>query len=278
LALPEGIRQNPWMRVVSWNMGMGPPGRPAHRLHDQAWHYLLGLGADLVFVQEALPPAWVRSEGQLVCGPFKEWGSAIFSPRVPLARVAPPPESNLRALGSYLALGVASMPDGSDAFVASVHARHGEATPPQLGDLDPAVAARPAVGRPHTNDVIFLGLSKLVTERFILAGDWNTARIQSSERAGAQFFERVSKQDWYDCVWDKTGDELQTWFGRSQILKQDDHAFCDQALGRQLEEVWVAEDAATRLHLSDHAPLVLDFGMESIAMTSLSDRGPERSE
>src|SRR4051794_21546377 len=101
------------MRVITWNMGIGP--RFGNReAHDQAWHYLLGLAPDLALVQEALPPTWVRSEGAIVQGPFKQWGSAIFSPRYPLAPYNLPAESNLRQLGNYLAFATAAIPDGNE--------------------------------------------------------------------------------------------------------------------------------------------------------------------
>lgn len=116
------------MRIVSWNMVLADRTRSGHRPHDQAWHYLLGLGPDLAFVQEALPTTWVRSEGTLIRGPFSQWGSAIFSPRYPLERLPLPEDSPLRRLGSYLAFGIASLPDGADAVVASVHAVHRKAS------------------------------------------------------------------------------------------------------------------------------------------------------
>lgn len=263
------------MRVITWNMGLVTGGKTRLRLHDQAWHYLLGLGPDLAFVQEALPPSWVPARGSLVHGPFTQWGSAIFSSRYPLQRFTPPPGSNLHALGSYLALATASLPDGSEAFIASVHARHGKASTAQMGGLNPEVAKRRSVAAPMVNDVTFLGLAEQVTDPFILAGDWNTARTQSSKTAGLQFFERVTERGWHDCVWDRPQDgekeEVRTWFGGGTTLIQDDHAFCDKGLGAKLRSVWVAEDGATHLGLSDHAPLVLDFDVPSIAMTSLED-------
>jgi hypothetical protein len=91
------------MRVITWNMGMGPRFGSREVPHDQAWHYLLGLGPDLALVQEALPPTWVRAEGAVIQGPFKQWGSAIFSPRYPLASSLVRPSMTLRdelALGS----------------------------------------------------------------------------------------------------------------------------------------------------------------------------------
>ena len=259
------------MRVVGWNMGMARESRGKSGVHNQAWHYLLGLRPDLAFVQVALPPAWVRSEGMLVHGPFTQWCSAIFSPRYPLERVRLPTESNLRALGAYLALGEASLPDGSVVFVASVHARSGTATSAQLGNLEAAAVKRPSARVPLVNDAISAGLAAVVGERFIVAGDWNTARKQGTERAsriGTEFFERAQERGWYDCVWEKRADEIRTWFGRGQIL-QDDHAFCDRAFGKQSQEVWVPEDAAISLGLSDHAPLVLDFKVDPIAISSL---------
>jgi hypothetical protein len=243
-------------------------------MHDQAWHYLLGLAPDLAFLQETLPPAWVRSEGTLVHGPFTQWGSVIFSPRYPIERFRLPAESNLNALGAYLAFGIASLPDGSEGLIASVHARHGKATPAQLRNLDPAAVKRPSGRVPLVNDAIFAGLVELVGERFVVAGDWNTARVQGTERAskiGTEFFDRTQKRRWYDCVWEKRQGEVRTWFGRGEHIRQDDHAFCDPGLGERLEGVWVAEDAATHLGLSDHAPLILDFTVDPIAMTSLGE-------
>jgi hypothetical protein len=262
------------MRVISWNMGMASESRGKPGLHEQAWHYLLGLGPDLAFVQEALPPSWVRTEGTLIQGPSKRWGSALFSPRYPLERLPLPNGSNLRAFGTYLAFAVAQLPDGTDAFVASVHARAATVTQAQLGDLRPDEARRPSARVPRVNDAIFAGLLRLVGERFIVTGDWNTARKQGSEykdKLGGEFFARARDQGWYDCVGEKYGkEEVRTWFGAGQI-RQDDHVFCDQVLGQQAGKPWVAREAATELGLSQHAPLILDFDIEPIAMMSLRE-------
>jgi endonuclease/exonuclease/phosphatase (EEP) superfamily protein YafD len=268
--------------VITWNMGMGPgPNRGrTPGLHDQAWHFLLGLGPDLAFVQEALPPAWVRAQGTLVHGPFQQWGSAIFSPRYPLERYHLPEGHHLRTLGTYLALARAMLPDGTEAVVASVHARAGKASVAQLGILNPVEIQRSSDG-PNVNDVIFAGLADLVGDHFIVAGDWNTARHQASDPAdkrnaiGRAFFKRASDRGWFDCTSDTPGAEFRTWFGPG-IIVQDDYVFCDQTLKDILvvdradpaRGPWASKDVQ-RLRLSDHAPLVLDFKMESIAMKNL---------
>ena len=241
-------------------------------IHDQAWHFLLGLGPDLAFVQEALPPSWVRTEGQLLSGPMKVWGSAIFSPRYPLTPFRLPEENRLRALGSYIAVGVASLPDGTDAFLASVHARPAPATGRQLGDLDPATVKRGSVPQANVNDLVFAELKPLVGTRFLAAGDWNTGRTQSSPKAGVEFFERALASGWHECGWDRFGNEVKTWFREGSKLIQDDHVFSDKSLDELVRnEPWAAEDAARHLGLSDHAPLIVDFEVGSIGMTNLSD-------
>jgi endonuclease/exonuclease/phosphatase (EEP) superfamily protein YafD len=253
-------------------MGMSPPRRPKPRIHDQAWHYLLGLGPDLAFLQEALPPTWVRSEGAVIQGPFRDWGSVIFSPRFPVERVHLPEDSPLRSLGSYLAFAVASLPDGSDAFVASVHAVAKEATRAHLGELNPAAISRPSRRRPMINDLVFATLEEVVRgRRFIAAGDWNISRLVDRAQpgtGGAEFFERVNERGWFECVWKKHGKELQTFFRPSNPPYQNDHIFCDPALGEAATDVWVAPEAALTLGLSDHAPLIVDFDIPPISITS----------
>jgi endonuclease/exonuclease/phosphatase family metal-dependent hydrolase len=138
-----------------------------------------------------------------------------------------------------------------------------------LGDIDPTTIARKSVRQPNVNDLIFHELAGLVEGPFIAAGDWNTGRTQRSAKAGIEFFERAHQRGWYDCVWDRGGEEIQTWFGRGNLI-QDDHIFSDHTLGERAREAWAGGDAALRLELSDHAPLVIDFDVPSIAMTNIA--------
>ena len=131
----DAVNRGRPVRVVTWNMGLARESRGRPWVHDQAWHYLLALGPDLAFVQEALPPAWARSEGAIVQGPFRQWGSAIFSPRFPLQPFRLADESPLRSLGSYLAFGTVLLPHGSESLVASVHAVVKPATRAQVRSL-----------------------------------------------------------------------------------------------------------------------------------------------
>ena len=164
------------MRIVTWNMGLYNQRFRAPGLHDQAWHYLLGIGPDLAFLQECLPPSWIHGQGQVMSMAFNEWGSVLFSPRYPLLPYRLPEESRLRALGSYIAIAETVLPDGSEPLVASVHARAAYATDAQLGGIDPRTIAVKAARSPQVNDLVFAELNKVVGSRFIVAGDWNTYR------------------------------------------------------------------------------------------------------
>jgi endonuclease/exonuclease/phosphatase family metal-dependent hydrolase len=203
-------------------------------------------------------------------GPIKQWGSAIFSPRFPLEPWRPPPSSNLRAFGGYLAFGAAELPDGSETVLVSVHARDAAASAQQLEGIPRGDAKRPSVRQPRVNDAIFCGLANELPDRFLAAGDWNTGRAQASPSAGVEFFDRAEASGWFDCVARFGAGEMRTWFGRGRKLIQNDHVFCDTRLGKRLRSVSVADEAAVELGLSDHAPLIVDFRMEPIGMTANS--------
>jgi endonuclease/exonuclease/phosphatase (EEP) superfamily protein YafD len=262
------------VRVITWNMGMADRSRRFVKTHEQAWRYLVGLSPDLAFLQETFPPHWVEAEGRVVRDPFEKWGSLIFSPSLAIEPFELPENSSLRALPKYLAFAEAPLPDGTHAIAASIHAPPRRAEGDVLGGRDPASLRRSVEG-PKFNDAIFAGLAPLVEDRrFILAGDWNTARHQGTVRAtsaGERFFARVREAGWYDCVWETRQDEIRTWFGPGK-LQQDDYIFCDRSLGGSVAEVSVAGDAATDRHLSDHAPLIVDFDLGPTESPGLSSR------
>jgi hypothetical protein len=251
------------MRVITWNMGLADRSRRFVKTHDEAWRFLLELGPDLAFLQETFPPDWVETEGRIVRDPFRKWGSVVFSPSLSTERFELPEDSRLRALPNYLAFAELLLPGGEVAIAASIHAPPRRAEGDILGDRGPEELRRSVEG-PKYNDAIFAGLTSLVEGRgFIVGGDWNTARRQGTardSRAGEAFFERVRTAGWHDCAWDMLHNEIRTWFGPG-TLQQDDYVFCDRSTGGAVRSVSVADDAAVERHLSDHAPLIVDFDL-----------------
>jgi hypothetical protein len=254
------------MRVVTWNMGLADRTRRFTKSHDEAWRYLLALTPDLAFLQEAFPPGTTLDEGTVVRDPFKRWGSLIYSATVQIQPLRLPEQTALRALPDYLAFASFQLEDEAVTLAVSVHAPPRRAEGEILGGIKPEELRRSVEG-PNFNDAIFAGLKPMFDgARFIAAGDWNTARRQRSERdsrAGELFFERVLEAGWHDCVWTVLQDEVRTWFGPGSIV-QDDYIFTDASLGRCVADVSVADEAANELHLSDHAPLIVDFDLSRL--------------
>jgi hypothetical protein len=240
--------------------------------HDQAWQYLLGLEPDLVFAQETVPPSWLPHAG-LVSAPAKGWRSVILSSHYPIEPYTLPEGHPLR--NRYLSIARVSLPNRSSIFAASVHAAPRKASEGDLQGLDRAKLTRSGATGPKLNDVIFDRLVNLVGDRFIVAGDWNTARKQGSawaSKVGQVFFDRVRDRGWYNCTGDRSESDVLTWLkGRGgDGLIQDDYVFCDQALGGLVQpEPWAPADEIERLGLSDHAPLIVDFAVESKALENL---------
>jgi hypothetical protein len=86
------------------------------------------------------------------------------------------------------------------------------------GDQDRAAIARASVGVPWWNDVAFAGYRSLVEQRrFLIGGDWNTARYVDAEGvpspAGAEFLDRAAAVGWVDLTLFGEGREGRTWYG-----------------------------------------------------------------
>lgn len=264
--------------VVSWNLG-GAPAAGGTSLEQQrmAWDRLRGLDPDLVLLQEVQAngiPSW-ETEGwtilQGVVGRHVKqcrWGSIIAARRELqlVERDDVFAERGLQILYDYILAGQVRLPGGGDVFVATVHTpakevqkylkqcKFDDAGLPGIDDL-----RRPDYpnGRPWLNDLAYRCLQRQVQgKRFIIGGDWNTARGFGDE--GAAFFRRAEDEAWTDCHWVKNHKEVRTFLRKSSKPYQDDHLFCDRETGKRLlacrviAEKWVGQ-------LSDHAPLLAEF-------------------
>lgn len=254
------------MRVVSWNLGHGFGFK---RTHERAWRYLEGLDPDLALLQEVHPPDWVptRKGWTMVPGRFTKWGSVIVAKTaLQLAAFVGPVEGRLEGVG-YLATGTVALPDGTSLLVGSVHTPIGEASEDDLGGRDPEALRRPShklTGEgPYRNDVAYAIYHDRVPERFLVSGDWNiSARLWDALHPGeheAEFFERAEADGWIDCYHRLHAEEGRTWFREPDPPYQMDHAFCDRATAKALAACRIDAHPADTLHLSDHAPLVLEF-------------------
>ncbi len=251
------------MRVVSWNLGFAYSFKASH---ERAWHYLAALDADVAFLQEVKPPAWASERWDIDMAPHKHWGSAIVAKRE--LGLTSPPDRTLGVLGqfgAYLATATLTPAAGVSLLVASVHTSARVASQDTLAGLDPEAIRRPSVDAPWNNDLAYSAYRDLVKgRRFLVSGDWNTARLWDKVYGGSggvEFFDRAAADGWVECHRMFHDEEGRTWFRGNEQPYQLDHAFCDPVTAEVLKSCEVDPYPVETLGLSDHAPLVMEFEM-----------------
>lgn len=251
------------VRVVSWNLGFAYSFKASH---ERAWHYLAALDADIAFLQEVKPPAWAYERWAIEIAPHKHWGSAIVAKRE-FGLTSHPDQTPgiLAQFGAYLATATLTPAAGVSILVASVHTSARVASQDRLAGLDPDAVRRPSVDAPWNNDLAYSAYRDLVQgRRFLVSGDWNTARLWDKVYGGSggvEFFERAAADGWVECHRVFHDEEGRTWFRGTEQPYQLDHAFCDPVTAQALKSCEVDPYPVEQLGLSDHAPLVMEFEM-----------------
>jgi endonuclease/exonuclease/phosphatase family metal-dependent hydrolase len=247
------------MKVVSWNVGSNTGYRA-----DLTTARLAKFKADIALLQE------VDSSGGTFavfapCTEVTSWGSAIVTdyPFQP-AELEVPDELRpwLRIAAAKVVVG------GIDFQIASVHPHYESVDPPLQEDRG---LRRYILGGArwlwHCDVAFGILNDKLdASSRFIISGDWNTARaFQHSSvpdaRFSEAFFDRARAAGWYEVALDKSGREQPTYTQRGARY-QLDHLFVDARTYRALRKATVATDVLDE-GLSDHAPIVADFDLGS---------------
>lgn len=228
------------MRIISWNMGCGPRTR-YRRTHIEAWRYLLAeLDPDIAFVQEALlRTTMLPSDGALFWSADlgSDSGTAVF---VRAGMTASPVE--VRSSGSYVAavnLGEREFP----LLLVSAHVGPGNYQKHRLTLAE-------VVGQ------------LVVERRFVVGGDFNTARHWDTVYGGRQhtaFFEDLARRGFHDCHWKKNEREVQSFWGhQAKEPYQCDHLFTDKSTSDSVVKCFIVDNPIVRA-LSDHGPVVATF-------------------
>ena len=250
------------MRIVSWNLARNTTSR-SWSVHDRAWEYLAELDPDIALLQEATVPEWARERWSVVAPSRSQWGSAVIA-RPSLALLEGPVDwEGGYEQGVLLATAEATPANGSSILLGSVHAVVGTVSNEILDMFDPAALKRPHEPRPYPNDVAYAIYRERVRDRrFLVSGDWNTARLWDvlhSRAHEADFFARAEEDGWIECYRLFHEQEGRTWFRGTDAPYQLDHAFCDAETAQLLRSCSIDPHPAEQLHLSDHAPLLMEF-------------------
>ena len=258
------------VKILCWNLGAAyGRWREEPDLHDRAWHWIAALDPDIAFLQETRPPAWATERWQVLTGPYQFFASALVARRgIELRPVELPVGGALDGFGAYLATAEIGLAGGGSLLVSSAHTSARLAPESGHPGLDRSAIARPSVGEPWWNDVAFAGYRELVVDRrFLIAGDWNTARWLDAEGVptadGLEFFQRAADAGWVDISLDADGREGKSWYGSDNPRPyQPDHVFADRETAATLRTFAIEPWPVSALGLSDHAPLVFELELE----------------
>jgi endonuclease/exonuclease/phosphatase family metal-dependent hydrolase len=238
------------MRIVTWNLGCGPPSSQYRKRHAEAWRYLLEeLRPDVAVVQEALVTKIDearRDHSVTLCdlGPKVAAGTAIL----------------VRALGTRVAPAVAVSPQTYTATaeiitpagpltITSVHVYPGEQQHADMKRLVELLGSTPP-GR-----IVLVG------------GDFNAARRWDEVHGGkryAAFFAAMKTAGLHEVHWGVHGREVQSFWGRQmKEAYQDDHFFITNAWASRVRSCNVIDNEVVR-RVSDHGPVEMELDVTAV--------------
>jgi endonuclease/exonuclease/phosphatase family metal-dependent hydrolase len=227
------------MKILTWNLGFWQYSSK----HDQAWDYLCNnIKPDLALLQEVKPPSWLPPNNFIFHEITRGWGTAIYSPSIPLSR------ENFSLYPGRVVLATATLDHNVPLFFASIHA--------------PIINGRVF---PHLDNIFVELESKRQTRTTVIGGDLNSARLAEKVWPGhghGQFFDRIDSGDpWTDCYRKFNTSEIQTFFRDSSLhLFQDDHLFVSRDLSNRIRSCNVIDNDLTR-SVSDHIPLIAELDL-----------------
>lgn len=238
------------MKVVTWNMKWG--GR------EGTWKYLVDeISPDLAFLQEARPPSEFEDESLIyrrVPADNYQWGSAIYSPKLPVT------ECTIPGLEGWVVAGEMTLPNGMEVVVVSIHA---------------SLTAGPKQGNvfPNLDNLFRRDLKPLLEKReFILGGDLNASRLIYQNYPNAyptdvhgEFFDWIESNGFVNChkkvYTGETYSEEQTVFTpQTKTPYQNDYLFVSKGLSPFVTSCYGLKNDET-LKWSDHIPVVLELSV-----------------
>lgn len=262
------------MRIVSWNMAYWKPaGFRAITNRRRQWAYLTALAPDIALLQECRPgdfdsfaPAWAQAEYAVVGAIPDRWTacSAILVRRSFAPVFVEPDDTEwFRYFSGYLARCRLAIPGVGAVDVASVHSVAKEVDDPCLDDNGHERISHGGADRAWHCDLAAAALRGWVGPRFIVGGDWNTARLFDQTYpgrwpdAGAGFFEALAGWGWCESLRRFHPEEICTYLDPKSAPYELDHLFTDGETHAGLTSCDVFDGPLVRA-LSDHAPIVAE--------------------
>jgi exonuclease III len=264
------------MRIVSWNMAYWSH----QQRHDDAWQWALTeLRPDVLLVQEAVVPDWVKQERQVQWSRAYEtgqqpWGTGIVTShpltpaRIPLMddwfRALPPAvpgkttKARIHVADSWFACASITLPVVGDMLVGSVHSPAFSIEKSRLNGIDVSAMKLKKNRDLWFLDVLFYFLRPLIGSKLLVGGDFNASRHLDTtlgERGNNEFFDRIHGEGFVSLHRLFRESDERTYFKPGKASHQLDYLYSDPPVAEFARSCMVHSNG----EFSDHAPLVADF-------------------
>lgn len=240
------------MKVLSWNMAR----------KSMNWNWLIeNVDFDIAFVQEAPYPTGFESElKSVIHRPKKKlgWGTALVSRKIELQEFK---NLNLGYWGYRLNGSIAMAHAAGDAplWFASLHCGHKTVAAKEFirNPIDGFTPEKSHV--PEISIISHLLSQKLIDKPFIIGGDINASHAHSQSRNEESIFKSFSQSHFHDTREVIHDEERQTFFKEGSKPSQLDHIYTDATSIEKIVDWQVMTEVVLDLHLSDHAPVVVNL-------------------
>lgn len=252
------------MKLISWNMA-GAWGYNASA-HSRAWEWLCEQDVDVALVQEAVVQEGVRENWGSVVWSSKygqNWGSAVLTRLASHLPWRPSTDHPwLAQVAGAACVAQPAHPDGL--WLVSVHSSAGAYKVAELPTLPPLTG----VARCSTDgselweiEVLAHELRDVLRDQaFILGGDLNSALAFDTNYGGREnelLFANLAESGFVDLRLRHQREEVQTYYKARTRPYQLDHVFADRTTELRVRSWTVLGEVASRLGLSDHAPVLV---------------------
>lgn len=262
----------------------------SHRAsHERAWYWLLEtLKPDIALCQECIPPRWARKDWTIFWDKAapddskQPWGTALLT-RL-LAKSARLPELDLwlaqlpdRVQGKdelagiqkadgWLATAEINIPFIGPTLVVSVHNPFFPIECERLEGIDISSIKLKKNKDLWLLDVLFYFLRERLENQLIVGGDFNYSRLLDDlygERGNHEFFDRIRDEGFMSFHRMFHEADEHTFFKKGAMGHQLDYLYGDSSVASYVESCEVVPYTQV-MELSDHTPLIADFGSKPL--------------
>ena len=247
---------------------MAGAGFYASTKHDDAWHWLTTEPEfDVAILQESIPPPWLAEEFPVVLHnpkyPSKKmrWGNSIICRQKTHVNYKFDSEHSwLEKISRAVMVAQPIDPDGF--WIGNIHSHQTQLPNESFLELHNMDVPHCHLKKIWEIEVATHFLGPIFNGRqFVFGGDLNCGHLFDTvyrHNNNKIMFENIRRQGFIDLRLAHSDSEQQTYFRKNNGPYQLDHLFGDTGTSRRTSRWEVLSHVARDMHLSDHAPVIIE--------------------